>query len=278
MELGPVIAPHWCFLQQPVLGNCGLLSQGCVVEEVPPCFAGEAFAEWSWIGFRVLMWMTTCTHLAIQRWHKYDSRNEADSDRHGGGLWLKRLKLGAAWTPTIIAVVCGTSGWAWARPVQYIPLQLVGAVGSGFCVGLFVWVHYSLGRNWSPIPEAKQEHQLVVSGPYRLARHPMYAVLALWLVPVTAVTTLNWVLTLATSAALLEFIPRIPQEEAILVEQFGQQYVDYQTQVGALGPHLHLLLPRLCRKLLPTVMRKQDYAHISTDVETALAPAQLLAA
>merc|ERR1712019_194369 len=124
----------------------------------------------------------------------------------------------------------------------------IGAAGSVFCIGLFVWIHISLGRNWSPVPEAKQNHELVVSGPYCFARHPMYAVLAMWLLPVTALATLNWALTLATSAALIEFASRIPEEEALLVEQFGHEYEAYRSQVGALGPH-PLVVARFLHKM-----------------------------
>jgi len=90
----------------------------------------------------------------------------------------------------------------------------------------------------------------------------MYAVLALWLVPVTALATMNWVLTLATSLALVEFMSRIPQEEAILLEQFGEEYRAYRSQVGAIGPHLWCL-----SRLSPQLHSKHEsevYLQIST--------------
>ncbi|UCI24325.1 methyltransferase family protein [Mesorhizobium sp. B2-8-5] len=41
-------------------------------------------------------------------------------------------------------------------------------------MALLVWARQILGRNWSQTVSAKQNHNLVRSGPYRSLRHPMY--------------------------------------------------------------------------------------------------------
>ena len=53
-------------------------------------------------------------------------------------------------------------------------LQCLGIAVSLTATLLFVWSHCSLGRSWSPIVEADAQHELVTSGLYRFARHPMY--------------------------------------------------------------------------------------------------------
>jgi len=37
-----------------------------------------------------------------------------------------------------------------------------------------VWARITLGRNWSAEVTFKQDHELIESGPYALARHPIY--------------------------------------------------------------------------------------------------------
>ena len=59
-------------------------------------------------------------------------------------------------------------------PVEVAPLQFFGlclmiVAGVGFTV-----VHFNMGDSWSPVPEVKPEMELVESGLFAFARHPMY--------------------------------------------------------------------------------------------------------
>ena len=50
-------------------------------------------------------------------------------------------------------------------------------VSSILCVsglGLCLWARAVLGRNWSGTVTLKENHELIVRGPYRLVRHPIY--------------------------------------------------------------------------------------------------------
>src|SRR5438477_11089067 len=37
-----------------------------------------------------------------------------------------------------------------------------------------IWARFTLGRNWSGVVTFKAGHELITSGPYALARHPIY--------------------------------------------------------------------------------------------------------
>src|ERR1051325_4464738 len=41
-------------------------------------------------------------------------------------------------------------------------------------LGLCFWARAILGRNWSGTVTLKEDHELIVSGPYQLVRHPIY--------------------------------------------------------------------------------------------------------
>jgi protein-S-isoprenylcysteine O-methyltransferase Ste14 len=98
--------------------------------------------------------------------------------------------------------------------------------------------HVDLGRNWSALVEIRQEHTLVTGGVYRRIRHPMYA--AHWLWAVAQVLLLqNWI---AGPALLVFFLPlywlRVPREEQLLLDQFGDEYRAYMSHTGRIIPRL----------------------------------------
>lgn len=114
---------------------------------------------------------------------------------------------------------------------------------AGFAVGLYgVWwfyrIHRELGDNWSPALEIRREHRLIVTGPYKRLRHPMYSDMLLWLVSFALITA-NWfyALTISTGLALL-FSIRIPDEERLMLERFGEHYRAYMKQTKRLIPFI----------------------------------------
>jgi protein-S-isoprenylcysteine O-methyltransferase Ste14 len=67
------------------------------------------------------------------------------------------------------------SGWLGKR---FLPadqrLQLIGlAITIAGCL-FAVWARITLGSNWSGRATVKAAHELIVTGPYALARHPIY--------------------------------------------------------------------------------------------------------
>lgn len=104
----------------------------------------------------------------------------------------------------------------------------------------FVWLfwrsHADLGRNWSPGLEVRQDHALVTQGVYARIRHPMYA--AIWLSAIAQPLLIqNWIagfLVLPMFAAL--YLTRIPKEEAMMRETFGDAYRDYCARTGRIWP------------------------------------------
>jgi protein-S-isoprenylcysteine O-methyltransferase Ste14 len=100
----------------------------------------------------------------------------------------------------------------------------------------FYRIHRRLGDNWSPVLEIHREHTLIVSGAYRWVRHPMYSDMMLWAVSFVMVTA-NWfyAITLCTGLVTL-FSFRIPDEERLMTERFGDEYTAYMKQTKRLIP------------------------------------------
>ena len=113
--------------------------------------------------------------------------------------------------------------------------------GSIIMVGalwLFWRAHADLGQNWSVSLELRKDHQLVTHGIYRSIRHPMYA--SIWLFGLAQGLLLqNWLAGWSAVAAFaVMYIIRVPREESMMREAFGDQYDAYMRQTGRLFPRL----------------------------------------
>ena len=117
-------------------------------------------------------------------------------------------------------------------------LPWVGAVLMVAALWLFWRSHSDLGKHWSRTLEIQKGHQLVRHGVYRLVRHPMYA--AIWLFSLAQGLLLeNWLAgwSAFVAVAILYFV-RVPHEERMMLEFFGQDYRDYMQQTGRIFPRV----------------------------------------
>ena len=101
---------------------------------------------------------------------------------------------------------------------------------------LFVWTHRSLGANFSIEPETTAQQTLVVSGPYRWVRHPMYVAfyalhIATFLLTANGFIVVTWIggLTLVIGS-------RIQREEQMMVDRFGTDYRTYAERTARFCP------------------------------------------
>ena len=130
------------------------------------------------------------------------------------------------------------------RRVGWASFSLPGPIrwgGFGLTVAAFALLEWSqsvLGRNWSIRVQLLKEHALVVHGPYRWVRHPMYTAGLLTNVSVLLLSA-NW---LVGGSWLLmhgwQFAGRIPLEERLMAQQFGDAYRQYMRTAGRLLPRI----------------------------------------
>jgi protein-S-isoprenylcysteine O-methyltransferase Ste14 len=98
---------------------------------------------------------------------------------------------------------------------------------------LCLWPLWYLRRNFSVEPEARD---LVTEGPYRWARHPVYAVYLLVNSGIL-LSHLTAPLALLMTGWLALLLIRVRYEEDVLSRAFPQ-YREYRRRVGAFGPRL----------------------------------------
>jgi len=122
---------------------------------------------------------------------------------------------------------------------DYDSPKWLGWVGTGvFPAALWLlWrSHVDLGRNWLPTLQTREEHTLVTQGVFRLIRHPMYTAHVLW--GIAQILLLhNWI---AGPSMLIFSLPvyvyRIPREEQMMLNQFGEKYREYMDRTGRIFP------------------------------------------
>jgi protein-S-isoprenylcysteine O-methyltransferase Ste14 len=130
-------------------------------------------------------------------------------------LWRSHADLGRNWS----------AGW-------------MGTVVFAGAIFMLWRSHADLGRNWSATLRITGRHSLVTSGVYRHVRHPMYTAHLLWAIAQGLILA-NWI---AGWAFLVLSIPlylmRIPKEEQMMLEHFGEEYREYMSWTGKLIPRI----------------------------------------
>jgi protein-S-isoprenylcysteine O-methyltransferase Ste14 len=129
-------------------------------------------------------------------------------------------------------------GWFALRFVPYSRYLELGGLALTVAGCVFaIWARLTLGSNWSGEATVKSGHELVVTGPYALARHPIYT----GLVTAAAGTALaigQMRCVYGLVLIVLALIIKISQEEQLMMQTFPQAYPAYRQRVKALIPGL----------------------------------------
>lgn len=156
-------------------------------------------------------------------------------------MQIFRKTIGFLWFGAIL-IYAIRPGWiSWATFSLPVWVRWGGFALWALAMPLLWWVEISLGKNFNTTLHLREEHTLVTDGPYRFVRHPMYAVqiplILAWL-PASA----NWLVGLpGLIGGLVIFALRIPHEEQVMLERFGDEYREYMRRTGRLLPRWRLL-------------------------------------
>jgi protein-S-isoprenylcysteine O-methyltransferase Ste14 len=159
----------------------------------------------------------------------------------------QRLEPAASGILRLLAILIAVVLLSTTRiPVRWLYIQLWPAGFWPFWLGaavtiaglLFaIWARVHLGRNWSSSVTIKEGHELITSGPYAMARHPIY----------TGILTgfLGTVIALSQMRGLIAFVLiflvlwlKLRREEQWMRSQFGETYAAYAHKTASLVPYL----------------------------------------
>ena len=99
--------------------------------------------------------------------------------------------------------------------------------------------HHHLGCSFSSFVALKESQSFVDTGPYRVIRHPIYTAYIMNYIG-GGLLSANIILTIVPVVCfVLMIIFRIGEEEAMLIEEFGDTYQTYMTKTGRFLPFFY---------------------------------------
>lgn len=153
--------------------------------------------------------------------------------------WLpERIVLGGVllgiWVLPLVSIFT-----RWLSPFDLaLPTWAIAVGAALFVASCFLrWrAQADLGRQWSFTLETAERQMLVTRGIYARLRHPIYASLVPWalaqgLLLQNAVAGVGGIVAVA-----LIWLVRVPREEAMMIEHFGDAYREYMSRTGRLLP------------------------------------------
>lgn len=185
----------------------------------------------NWVATTLVFGPPVALLLLEQRRFRGDRRRRA-ADRTSRRLetWqIAGLVLGIAGAKALPDAALPGNGWLWVG---------VGCAISVAGIALRLWAIRILGTHFTRYLQVADDQRLVVDGPYRRLRHPSYTG-AIVMYTGVGIGLANAVgLTALVLLPAIGFIERIPEEEALLSERFGNSYAEYTRQTSRLIPGL----------------------------------------
>ncbi len=100
---------------------------------------------------------------------------------------------------------------------------------------LWIFTHNRVG-NFNVVPEIRDNAQLIVTGPYRFVRHPMYSSLILFILGIV-LWHFNWVNVLFLLIMIVAVSLKAFKEER-LWSNFHKDYLDYKAKTKMIIPFI----------------------------------------
>jgi protein-S-isoprenylcysteine O-methyltransferase Ste14 len=188
--------------------------------------------------FRAVLIVAFLVILPIGVYHRlraHATREKLDRRQEGVFILATLRPVGAAFWLGLIAWMVDPGWMAWSSVSLPVWLRWMGAGVLLVACGLLVWTFRTLGRNLTDTVVTRRTHTLVLHGPYRWIRHPLYDSAAL-LMAAVSLTAANWFLLLAGGLAVVLLVVRTRTEEANLLARFGDSYRTYMERTGRFLP------------------------------------------
>ncbi len=153
----------------------------------------------------------------------------------GWMVWL-RLLVALPVLAVVVVYMFRPQILSWAALPLPAPWRWLGAAISALAVGLLLWIHLALDRNFSGELRIRRDHTLVTTGPYRYVRHPMYSTFQFLFTGILLLTANGFVGGAGLLVVGLVMARRIEREEQMLLDAFGEDYRQYQARTGKFLP------------------------------------------
>jgi protein-S-isoprenylcysteine O-methyltransferase Ste14 len=164
--------------------------------------------------------------------------DEQAAQREGGRGFV--ILRGVLFFALLAFLVMYFLGIAWIASFSFpLPawLRWAGFVLGFIAVAFWTWAQIHLDTQWSAQLQLKKGHHLVTTGPYAFVRHPLYLGMIGWAVSVSLLTA-NWLFVALCALSIVGVMKRVPKEERMMIEAFGDEYTEYMNHTGRYFPKL----------------------------------------
>ena len=205
----------------------------------------------TWVIFRIAFFILLGAILFVRMYFNLHIRQQGERimpdreaiRREGVGMFASRVIL---FFVLIAVLVLYAINHRWMQAFDFtLPaaLRWLGFAIGLFSIALLIWTELELGRQFSPQLQLRQEHQLITAGPYARIRHPLYTAIDSFGLALALVST-NWFFVAFFIICLAGLWFRVPKEEQMMLNQFGEDYKAYMQRTGRFLPKLYRAISR----------------------------------
>ncbi|MBC8506341.1 MAG: isoprenylcysteine carboxylmethyltransferase family protein [Chloroflexi bacterium] len=190
--------------------------------------------------FRFIGLVLVLISFAISVYHRRQAEDSGEkiSDKEEGSLILSLRKiLGLTMWLSMLAYFINPAWMSWSQLTLPLWVRWVGVALMALCAPLFYWIFSNLGKNVTKTVAIREEHSLVIIGPYRWVRHPLYTAGFIYFIGLSLLSA-NWFIFLLILLTFAILLMRTPIEEAKLIERFGDEYRQYMKETGRYIPKI----------------------------------------
>ena len=191
--------------------------------------------------FRILAAIILFTGMGISSYYRLKAdkdTGEKISRKVDGSLMMNIIKFGGLilWLSPLVYLI-NPQWMAWSKIGLPEWARWLGVVIGILCVLGIYWLFSSIGSGITPTSVTRKEHKLVTNGIYRYIRHPLYTVGSSLFISFGMMAD-NWFIAALGILVFIVMAKRTPQEEAHLIEKFGNEYREYMKHTGRFLPKL----------------------------------------
>lgn len=152
--------------------------------------------------------------------------------------WSILATIAIAWYGNLIVAalyIFDPSWMLWSYIYLPTELRLLGVIIAVILIPYTYWIGKALAGNFSDTLQIQEKQTLITSGPYRRVRHPVYAS-ALYFLGALVLVSDNFLFLILLILLIPGIYRRMKKEERMMIEKFGEEYLEYMKRTGRVFP------------------------------------------
>ncbi|MHA2603445.1 MAG: isoprenylcysteine carboxylmethyltransferase family protein [Candidatus Thorarchaeota archaeon SMTZ1-83] len=154
--------------------------------------------------------------------------------------WYIIITIAVSWYGNLIIAALYLLDPPWMLwSYLYLPaeLRILGMVIALVLIPYTYWVGRVLADSYSDTLQIQEGQALITTGPYRRIRHPIYAS-AIYFLGALVLVSDNFLFLIILILVIPGIYRRLKKEEGMMIEQFGDEYLDYMKRTGRIFPEI----------------------------------------